>query len=138
AAWRHLVVVFQRNGTIYTYVDGNLVNSTTSQTFSGLLNSVLLPPSNIDTDDIAGRAVNVGQDGEGAYVDSFNVGVTNGVADDVGIWRRALTSQEALAIYTAGQQGLDLQQAAVFGKLCIVKNGGNINVTWGGGPGIRL
>ena len=96
-----------------------------------------LTTGTIDTDDL-GYGVNIGQDGLGTYTDGGSAGITNALMDDVGIWRRALSPQEASAIYTAGQNGKDLSQAvtAVPGvKLTVVGiSGGNINLAWQGSP----
>ena len=54
-------------------------------------------------------ATNIGQDGTGAYGPVF----TDLDMDDVGIWRRVLTSQEVAAIYSAGLAGKDLSTAQV-------------------------
>ena len=60
----------------------------------------------------------------------------------MGIWRRAVSAQEASAIYTAGQAGKDLSQAVAvsvsIGKLTATLSGNSLNLTWSGGPGIKL
>src|SRR5678816_2882610 len=74
------------------------------------------------------NAVNIGQDGRGSYTDGGSMGVTNAAIDDVGIWRRVVTAQEAAAIYKAGLAGLDLEQAAAvtLGVLQVKLVGANV------------
>src|SRR6185436_18492081 len=129
-------------GLAYTYVDGIQVN--VQSTRFGLN-----PPTTIDTSDLSLTApsgpynTNVGQDGTGTYTDGGGVGITNALIDDVGIWRRAVTPEEAVAIYNAGNAGMDLQQVVVvvgttLGPVQIGRVGGNVQFSWNGGPGIRL
>ncbi|MEW6157693.1 MAG: LamG-like jellyroll fold domain-containing protein [Verrucomicrobiota bacterium] len=90
--WHHVVYAFERTGYARIYVDGVLGTAT----FIGAnLN-------NLDTPE--GFATNIGQDGTGTYGPHFN----DASIDDLGIWRRALTSHEAAAIYQAGVGGTDL------------------------------
>ena len=98
-----------------------------------------LTTGNIDTDDL-GYAVNVAQDGRGTYTDNASVALTNGVIDDVGIWTRALSGQEAAAIYQAGLAGHDLSQAVVAtdGTLQVSLSAGTVTFTWVGATGVRL
>jgi hypothetical protein len=124
-------------GYVSTYVDGGLVNQ-----------NVMVVQGNIDTDMLqlsneqgvptaqTSFQVNIGQDGTGVYHDqgsAYNIGAN---IDDLGIWRRALTAGEALAIYNAGQAGKDLSQAVVGpgGDLTISigKQGGSWIITYSG------
>lgn len=103
--WHHLAVTFDRTGSALTFVDGQQLNSTS-----------IAPDENktigkIDTDDL-GNSINIGQDGMGDYTDGGSSGIEM-VTDDLGIWRRPLTSQEVAAIYNAGLQSKDLTQAVV-------------------------
>ncbi len=94
-AWRHVAVTFDRGGNALAYLDGVLVNTT----------SLGAGGQTIDS----GLATNVGQDGTGEYTDgSSDVKWTNALIDDVGIWRRALSANEVLGIYQAGQSGQNL------------------------------
>ena len=61
----------------------------------------------------SGLPINIGTDGTGNYTDNGNVGATNMLIDDVGIWRRLLTAQEVTAIYSAGRAGRDLATARI-------------------------
>jgi hypothetical protein len=103
--WHHVVVTFERKANAKIYVDGQLLNATSMAPDLGK------PVGSLDTDDL-GMQVNIGQDGTGTYGSYLDAYI-----DDFGVWRRALTAQEALAIYTAGLSGKDLTQAAVVGKV---------------------
>lgn len=96
--WHHVVVTFARNGNITTFVDGVKIDERPHGAVR-----------NVDTP--AGLATNIGQDGTGTYTDGGSVGIEDGTIDDVGIWRRAITADEAKAIYRAGLQGFDLTAA---------------------------
>jgi len=130
--WHHVVTTFQRGGVARTFIDGVLRDT------RPIINAGS-SPTTID----AGLAVNVGQDGTGTYTDGGGVGITNALIDDVGIWRRALTPEEATAIYTAGNAGQHLQQVVVvpgtnLGAVQVARVGGNVQFAWSGGTGIRL
>jgi hypothetical protein len=92
--WHHYLVVFQRNGTrtCFTYIDGALADSRTMFA-SGV---------NIDG---AGLPLNIGRDGTGAGTRGI---WTNALMDDFAFWRRALTTGEVTAIYSAGTNGYSL------------------------------
>lgn len=91
--WHHLALSFTRAGSARTWVDGRLVH-TGSLTAS--LNDVSTP---------SGLAVNIGQDGTGNYFFS-NYAVTGGWMDDVLIWLRAISTEEAALIHLKGRSGL--------------------------------
>ena len=144
--WHHCLVVYQRGGGGYSFVDGNQVKFLTLATVGSA--GVYLDPTTIDNDPANAKtgsatgAWNIGEDGSGLYtLHDGGVSVTNAMIDDVGIWRRALSAQEAQAIYTAGQAGQDLSQAVVsasVGSLSLTVSGGNANFTWNGSAGTRL
>jgi hypothetical protein len=69
----------------------------------------------------------VGQTGEGSY----NVTAAYDI-DDLGVWQRALSSYDALSIYTAGQSG---QSFDVYGpvSMSLQQSGTNITLTWQAG-----
>jgi len=113
-AWHHLVVTTQRGGNRITYLDGAQIaiepvpgtgtNTLDADTFlDGLGNPY---------------AVNIGQDGTGAYTQGANYSPppadgSGGAAisaniDDVGIWRRVMTPSEVTAMYNFGLQGTNL------------------------------
>ncbi|MBM3881777.1 MAG: hypothetical protein FJ387_18980 [Verrucomicrobia bacterium] len=99
--WRHIALTFNRAGTVRTYVDGALNDATV---ITASANDVSTP---------TGQATNIGQDGTGTYTDGGSVSTTNGMLDDVGIWRRVLAPEEIAAIYTAGLTAKDLSTAVV-------------------------
>lgn len=129
-AWHNIVFSYARAfgaaGIVSTYVDGNLVDIREDPT-----------TGSIDTDDLT-YSVNVGQDGRGTYTDGGNAGITNALMDDVGIWRRALSPQEALGIYTSGQGAKDLSQAVAVEKLLISRSGNNVIISWPGNAVLKL
>ena len=83
-------------------------------------------------------AVNIGQDGTGVYYDLGNAYDIGAKVDDVGIWRRALTANEAKAIYVAGQGGKDLSLAAVPVRIGFTFSAGVLHLSWIGSPPIKL
>ncbi len=146
--WHHCLVVFDRGANGDTYVDGNLVKTLPLATPSP---GGFYAPTTIDNDPPVVRtrtatgAWNIGTDGSGLYStvggghDGPGISVTNAMIDDVGVWRRAISPQEALAIYNGGNAGQTLAQAVVpLSKLTISLSGGNVNFSWAGGTGIRL
>ena len=81
--WHNVVEVFSRASNGYTYLDGELVNTT--------------PIAGIGSID-SGLTFNIGQDPTGTYSESAIFSL-----DDMGVWRRALTDFEAKSIYAVGQ-----------------------------------
>lgn len=126
--WHHIVLSHARGAIVSVYTDGALTSTRPD-----------LTTGSIDTDSL-GYAVNIAQDGRGIYTDVGSAGITNALIDDVGIWRRAISAQEALAIYTAGQNGKDLSQAMVATKvtLSVTASGNNLNITWPGSSTVKL
>lgn len=118
--WHHVVFSVQRGVFVRTFVDGLLVNLQPSVNAGNL-------PTSIDST----LAVNIGQDGTGNYGSA----ITNALIDDVGFWRRALTPQEALAIYNASFFNQTVAQATVGGPVAapqITQQPTNVIVTLGG------
>jgi hypothetical protein len=126
--WHNILLSHARGAIVSVYTDGVLT-----------ITKPDLTTGNIDTDDL-GYGVNIGQDGQGNYTDGGSAGITNALIDDVGIWRRAISAQEALAIYTAGENGKDLSQAMVVTKvvLSVTASGNKLNITWPGSPTVKL
>jgi hypothetical protein len=129
--WHNIVLSVVRGQFAYIFTDGLLVNT-----------SVYKTVGNIDTDDL-GKSINIGQDGTGSYTDGGSAEIVNALIDDVGIWRRALTPQEASAIYNAGLAGKDLSHAGSgtvsdLGKLSIAATGGALSFTWTASSSVRL
>ena len=149
--WHHCLVVFQREGAGYSYVDGNRVSLTalaTPNPAGGYFATTTIDndPTNPRTKTATG-AWNIGEDGSGLYTstssghDGPGISVTNAMIDDFGVWRRALSSQEAQAIYTAGLAGHDLSQATQpvsAGILSITQSAGTISLSWAGSPTLKL
>lgn len=141
--WHHLLVTFQQGGAMYTMFDGALLRNT-PWTLTGTSDTADINYTRTITNNpnFGGpHAINVGQDGTGWYNDKNGGAITNGMIDDLGIWRRALSPQEALAIYTAGQAGQDISQVAQpasAGPITLTYSGGNANFTWIGYSGLRL
>jgi hypothetical protein len=145
--WHHIVVVFEQGRAIYTILDGQALptrlwaaaaSGSVDTDDIGYTRTINLPPNTAFT---GSHAINIGQDGTGWYNDKNGGAITNGLIDDVGFWRRALSAQEALSIYTAGQAGQSLEfaaQPASAGPLNIVRSGSNANFTWQGAVGVRL
>ncbi len=83
--WHSLVFTFDRTNNGITYLDGVQVDATS-----------IANVGNIDT----GGPIVIGQDPTGLYPEPGSADI-----DDLGVWRRALTPAEALAIYYAGLNG---------------------------------
>ena len=111
--WHHLVHSFdwvQGYGT--TYLDGAQVDSTS---ISGI--------RTVDTTNI----FNLGSDPTGAY---FSAGAGN--LDDLSVWRRALSANEARALYAAGA-GNHVGVASLPLPIKATVSGGQLTVTWSAG-----
>jgi hypothetical protein len=113
--WHNVVVSFWRGAVTATYVDGALVNSTP-----------LLITGSVD----AGFDTNIGQDGPGDY---GGVTITAKV-DDVALWRRALSAQEAARIFGAAGDLSTLTPAQLKVSTFMLMNG-NLHITVTGASG---
>jgi hypothetical protein len=82
-------------------------------------------------------AVNIGEDGTGCYADDGSAHDINAAMDDLGIWRRALTANEAKGIFTAGLMGFDLTKAPTA-TLNISRSGANVVLMWLANPNVEL
>ena len=137
SGWHNIVVSFVRGGSAYIYTDGVLVNT-----------SPLTTTGTIDTDNLTFNGstpyrINIGQDGRGDYTDGGGAQITDALIDDLGIWRRALTANEAASIYAQGVQGHDLTTAsgtaatpptvAIQPISQLISAGGTLNLLSGGG-----
>lgn len=146
--WHNLVMSVVRGdaaGSVFAYVDGTLVYQGTILT-QGSIDTAGTPFSNdqgVSTSQ-SDWAVNLGQDGTGVYTDkgsAYNIGAK---LDDLGIWRRALTTGEAAGIYAAGQAGKDLTQAQVSTTppsaptLTVTLVGSSLKIDWQGSATGRL
>jgi hypothetical protein len=141
--WHYILVAFQQGGAMYTTLDGVLLR-TTAWTLTGSVDTSGANYTRTITNNsnfIGPHAVNIGQDGTGWYNDKDGGAITNGLIDDVAVWRRAVSPQEALAIYNAGQSGQTVDLAPQPGSLGLIittLSGSTVNFVWVGGPGIRL
>ena len=91
--WHHIAAVWVRTNAVDVYVDGILATSSSLLPVTGPIDS--------------GLSVNIGQDGTGAYTDGGSAEMVVNL-DDLGIWRRALSSGEVGAIYNAGLGGTNI------------------------------
>jgi hypothetical protein len=146
--WHNIVVSFQRapagsSAFVYEYLDGVLV-SKHPMDVAGSIDTYTLPFTNeqsVPSDNQTNWAVNIGQDGTGVYHDQGSAYDINAKIDDLGVWRRALTAEEAAGIYSAGELGQDLTQAVIapsLPTLNAIVSGGNLLITWPGGAGLEL
>lgn len=130
--WHHYITTFHRADRATTFIDGVQVNAVD---ISGMTETVDTP---------AGLSVNIGEDGTGLYNDptTGSPGFVDAMIDDLGIWRRALTPEEAKAVDAAGKQGKDLTQAIAvvptLGTLTATPNTGSLDFTWNTAAGVRL
>lgn len=113
-AWHHLVYTFDRAGFATVYRDGVMEDET----------SIAAAASwNLDT----GMQLLIGQ-AAGAYAEAAVCDM-----DDFGIWRKVLTSYEALSIYNAAQgagQSFDVNGPV---SVDIIPDGANLTVVWQAG-----
>lgn len=105
-AWHHVAVAFQRGDSARTYLDGLLLDT----------RPLVRHAASLDT----GLPLNIGRDGKGhspvapGYWTNPDGLASNGMClDDLGIWQRALTTQDIIAIYSAGLIGRDLSNATL-------------------------
>jgi hypothetical protein len=98
--WHHILVAFQRTSAAITYLDGNQIDS------ASIAPDADQPVGTVDTE-ADGLSLFLGNDGTGAYTDNGSSEIDM-LIDDLGIWRRALTSIEAGRIYQAGLTGVSL------------------------------
>ncbi len=143
--WHHLLVSFLhapflQSAYVYCYVDGVLVNKK-AENVGGTWDTSAAPFTHHGgpTPPMqSGFAVNIGEDGTGIYTDNGSAYNLGALIDDLGIWRRALTANEAKGIFNAGNAGHDLAHAAAVSKLVIQLNGANANITWTGSAAVKL
>ncbi len=142
--WHHVLVSVQhapfgQSAYVYAYLDGALV-SKHPLSVAGTVDTFGTPITDHQQVSLAQSewAVNIGQDGTGIYTDGTGAHDIDAKIDDVGIWRRALTSNEASAIYNAGVAGKDLSQVMTPFKLIITLANGNANLFWIGSSSLKL
>jgi hypothetical protein len=140
--WHYILATFQQGGAMYVMLDGALLK-TIPWTLTGSVDtSGANYTRTITNTDFSGPySVNIGQEGTGWYNDKDGGAITNGLIDDVAFWRRAVSPQEASAIYNAGLAGQTVDLAPTPGSLGLLTaslSGSNVNFSWIGGTGIRL
>jgi hypothetical protein len=143
--WHNVVVSIQRapfgqSAYIYGYLDGKLVTKHANHVGLSIdtFGTAFANPPEFTTPQST-WAVNIGQDGTGVYTDNGGAHDINALIDDLGIWRRAVTANEAAAIYKAGLLGKDLSEVTTAEQLNITSvSGGKINLSWVGMPNIQL
>ena len=106
--------VFERNSQVVTYLDGSVAKA---YKISGTTTAAA---KTIDT----GLPVTIGQDPTGLYAETGS-----GDIDDIGVWRRAITSLEAASLYVAGANNLSF----IGLTLTIERVGNDIKLTWDAG-----
>jgi hypothetical protein len=78
-----------------------------------------------------GLATNIGQDGKGTYTDSNAVGIADGQIDEVAIWRRALTPQEAAVVHARGVAGVPLLATSIgMPRLSVARTPLGVVISW--------
>ncbi|HUD47027.1 MAG TPA: LamG-like jellyroll fold domain-containing protein [Candidatus Baltobacteraceae bacterium] len=157
--WHNVLVSFQRapygsSAFVYGYLDGVLVSKHPMGTV-GDIDTLDLDFTNeqaansyevgVETgplpDNQTSFAVNIGQDGTGVYHDQGSAHDIDAKIDDVGIWLRALTANEAAGIYQAGMAGEDLTtavSAALTATISGSGSGANLVLNWTGGPTVEV
>jgi hypothetical protein len=148
--WHHIAVSFWRGQNAHIYVDGLLVNATPLTITGSVDTHTIMWTRTLSTGTVTNQhSVNIGQDGTGSYNDCNGANCPAGgtaridaLIDDVGMWRRVITPQEALAIFTAGSAGNDLSAAVVgppgLSQINVSLSGNNLSFNWTGGVGIKL
>jgi hypothetical protein len=106
--WHHVVTVYERSGpnTATLYLDGVALATNSLANLAGSIHS--------------GLPLNIGQDGTGLYTDSYRVGITNGLIDDVAVWSRALPQNEVEFIFQEGQAGRSFDGISTFPPVVLI------------------
>ncbi len=104
SGWHHVCVTFDRGPAelVTLYIDGTNYPTSASDSLAAVT-------GDIDTIDIP-LAINIGQDGTGAYNDGGGGEVTNLLMDDMAAWSRVLSPSEVSAIYQGGLAGSNVLQ----------------------------
>ena len=110
--WHQVAAVFYRDGNrVYTFVDGVVTDQATLSA-TGL--ESLTPPEIMTT--LVGSS---GDTSESAY----------GSVDDLGMWTRALSTKDVLAMYQSGLRGVPLPEATLGGPLMITVTASSTSLT---------
>jgi hypothetical protein len=110
--WHHLAHTFDRNGSGITYLDGSEVDSRS-----------IVPAGDLD----AGNDTTIGQDPTGAYPEAGSADI-----DDLGVWRRVLTSFEVYTIFSAGQTATSFDTYGPV-TLTVTADASKIQLLWQAG-----
>ncbi len=119
--WHHLVHSASRNGNLTTYLDGLQVDSQS-----------IVVVGDIDTT----NAATIGQDPTGAYPVTAQADI-----DDLGVWRRALSSLEVSGIYLAGASNsvsFAPPISIVVATSTTISNISGTTISYGGGSGSQF
>jgi phospholipase C len=142
--WHHLLVSFVRavppqSAYVYSYVDGVLVDKS-PMSVGGSIDTFALPFRYTSPKPTrqTNWALNLGQDGTGVYYDLGNAYNLGAKIDDVGIWRRALTPDEAYTVYAAGTAGNDLSKVIGPGTLAATFTNGLVRLDWTGSLNLKV
>jgi hypothetical protein len=110
--WHQIAHTFDRSGSGFTYVDGVLVDTRS-----------IVPAGDLDT----GEATTIGQDASGEYPEAADL-----IIDDIGVWRRVLTSFEISSIYAAGQAGKSFDKSGSV-TLVVTSDANKVQIAWQAG-----
>jgi hypothetical protein len=118
--WNHIVVTFTIAGDAVSYVNGLEIDRRPIGPATGNIFDAAL-------------ALNIGQDGTGAYTD----GEWDGLIDDLAIWERSLSKREVAAIYGQGLKGLSIDGTAGSGgttltAASVAREGASVVISWTG------
>jgi len=114
--WHHFALVVNRtSGRANAYLDGAAVSTRDISTLGSIDNNNYWP-------------ISVGQDPTGLYPEAAAIKV-----DDIGIWRKALTSLELASIASAGRVGGNSFDTVGPIPLSITPIGGNLVISYGAG-----
>jgi hypothetical protein len=123
--WHHLAYVVQRGVGCTVYLDGVAIpdDAFLNHQQHKQAGSSAAAAANIDT----GNAATIGQDPTGTYGETGS-----GDMDDLGVWKRALTSLEVSAIYLAGASNKVSFTSAPI-TVSATKTGSTLTVNWSAG-----
>jgi hypothetical protein len=115
-SWQH--VAFSADGTtMRIYRNGVQVGSVA---YSGNLIASIMAP----------LGIGVKLNDAGTAADTGSPGYWQGKLDDLGLWSRGLSSTEIVAIYNAGLEGRNLENASLLPSLRIVRSGNSVTISW--------
>jgi hypothetical protein len=113
-AWHQITLVVDRStGVARSFADGTLIDTR---------------PITAVGDLASGNPLVIGQDPTGVYGHDGTMAL-----DDIGIWRRALTTMEAESIYIVGQNNGRSFDSFVQGSLTLQQSGANLQLIWEAG-----